>query len=81
MPEHGAIGPSEHGTICPFVFWCHLFHCIFGGSTLECFSLKGSPCRKRSPAKRVWQKSDEKVTEASEKVTRKWPKEPENEEK
>ena len=35
--------------------------------------LNGSSCQERSPAKGVWQKSDKKVTEASETVTEKWP--------
>ena len=34
-----------------------------------------SPCRERSPAKGVWQKSDEKSDRSVRKVTKKWPKE------
>ena len=43
-----------------------------------CFLRKialSSPCRKRSPAKGVWQKVTKKVTEASDQVTNKRPKE------
>ena len=45
-------------------------------SSVSCL-LRNSPCRKRSPAKGVWQKSDEKSDRSiSEKVTtKKWPKE------
>ena len=43
------------------------FQMIFGSSVR-------SPCRKRSPAKGVWQKVTKKVTEASEEVTERAPK-------